>query len=161
MTTRAGRALAWMARGCTIAGGLALIAMMLVTDWDILARQVAGRPLDGVVEMVEIAVLAVAMLGLPEAFLRDENIRVDLLDPVVGPHGVRLLRLLATVLSLAFLLLVAWNIVPPMLDVRRFGDMKPDLGVAVWPLYALILFAVCAAALSCVQGLVALLRPVR
>ena len=39
------RLLTWLARACTIGGALALAVMMLGTDWDILARQLAGRPL--------------------------------------------------------------------------------------------------------------------
>lgn len=143
------RLLSGFARACTIGGALSLCVMMLGTDWDIVSRQLFGRPLEGVVELVEITVLATAMLGLPEAFLRDEQIRVDLVDAVLPERLLRALQGVGLLLSILFLALLAVNVVQPMLDARDFGDVKYDLGVPIWPLYALILFAFAASALTC------------
>lgn len=139
----------WLARACTIGGALALAVMMLGTDWDILARQLAGRPLTGVVELVEITVLASAMLGLPEAFLRDEQIRIDLLDAFLPDGVLRVIEAAGLILSILFLALLCRNVWQPMLDAKMFGDVKYDLGVPVWPLYALIVFAFGASVLTC------------
>lgn len=143
------RLVPWLARACTIGGVLALAIMMLGTDWDILARQLAGRPLTGVVELVEIAVLASAMLGLPEAFLRDEQIKIDLLDAFLPDTMLRIVEAAGLLLSMLFLVLLCRNVWQPMLDARMFGDVKYDLGVPVWPLYALIVFAFGASVLTC------------
>ncbi len=141
--------LAGLARACTIAGAIAVAVMMLGTDWDILSRQLAGRPLSGVVELVEITVLASAMLGLPEAFLRDEQIRIDLLDAVLPDRLLQGIKVLGLVLSMLFLALLSQNVWQPILDARMFGDVKYDLSFPVWPLYALILFAFVASFLGC------------
>lgn len=138
-----------LARACTIAGAIALAVMMLGTDWDILARQMAGRPLTGVVELVEITVLASAMLGLPEAFLRDEQIRIDLLDSFVSEALLRIVKAAGLALTVLFLVLLCRNVWQPVLDARMFGDVKYDLGVPVWPLYALIVFSFGASVLTC------------
>lgn len=138
-----------LARACTIAGAIALAIMMLGTDWDILARQLAGRPLTGVVELVEITVLASAMLGLPEAFLRDEQIRIDLLDSFVSEALLRIVKAAGLALTVLFLVLLCRNVWQPVLDARMFGDVKYDLGVPVWPLYALIVFSFGASVLTC------------
>lgn len=143
------RFVSWLASACTVGGAIALAVMMAATDWDILARQLADRPLTGVVELVEITVLACAMLGLPEAFIRDEQIRIDLLDTVVPEGALRVIKAVGLVLSMAFLALLCANVWQPMLDAKMFGDVKYDLGVPVWPLYALIVFAFGASALTC------------
>lgn len=143
------RHLEWLARACTIAGAIALAIMMLGTDWDIVSRQLAGRPLTGVVELVEITVLASAMLGLPEAFLRDEQIRIDLLDALLPDRVVRVIKAAGLLLAMLFLALLCRNVWQPMLDARMFGDVKYDLGVPVWPLYGLIVFAFGASVLTC------------
>lgn len=143
------RLVPWLARACTIGGVLALAIMMLGTDWDILARQLAGQPLTGVVELVEITVLASAMLGLPEAFLRDEQIKIDLLDALLSDAILRIVEAAGLLLSMLFLALLCRNVWQPMLDARMFGDVKYDLGVPVWPLYALIVFAFGASVLTC------------
>lgn len=148
------RALAGLARLCTGLGAVSLVVMMLATDYDIVARWAFQQPLRGVVELVEIMVLATAMLGLPEAFLRSEQIQVDLADSVLPEPLLRAVKAIALVLSVALLALLCWNVVGPMRDARMFGDVKPDLGVPVWPLYALILFAFAASLLTSLQVLV-------
>lgn len=138
-----------LARSCTIGGALALLIMMLATDWDILARQIAGAPLPGVVELVEIMVLASAMLGLPEAFLRDKQIHIDLFDNIMPVALLRVVKAAGLLLTILFLLLLCRHVWQPMLDARTFGDVKYDLGVPVWPLYALIVFAFGASIITC------------
>lgn len=142
-----------LARGCTWAGVLALMIMMFGTDWDVVARQIAGQPLTGVVELVEIAVLATAMLGLPETFLRDEQIKVDLVDSAFSAGALKLVKIIGLLLTIGFLILLCINVWQPMLDAKMFGDVKYDLGVPVWPLFALILFSFLASVLASAQAL--------
>lgn len=130
-----------LARLCTWAAVAAILVMMAGTCWDILARQFFNRPLHGVVELVEITVLISAMLGLPEAFLRDEQIQIDLVDSMLSPRALAAVKAVTLLATVAFLALLAWVIWQPMLDARRFGDIKYDLGVRVWLLYALTLLA--------------------
>lgn len=155
----AGRALERLIRFCTFVGALAIAVMMLATCWDIVARWAANRPLHGVVELVEIMVLASAMLGLPEAFLRDEQIRVDLVDGFLSQRALTLLKIVALLLSVVLLALISVNVYQPMLDAYRFGDLKYDLGLPVYPLYGLIIFAFAASILGCAAALLRELRP--
>lgn len=150
------RALAGLARLCSGLGAVSLLVMMLATDYDIVARWAANRPLHGVVEIVEIMVLATAMLGLPEAFLRSEQIQVDLFDTVLPAGILRGVKVIALLLTIVFLALLCRNVTAPMMDARTFGDMKPDLGMPVWPLYALILFSFAASVLACTGAIVRL-----
>jgi len=154
----AGRALERLIRFCTFVGALAIAVMMLATCWDIVARWAANKPLHGVVELVEIMVLASAILGLPEAFLRDEQIRVDLVDSFLSQRALTLLKIVALLLSVVLLALISVNVYQPMLDAYRFGDLKYDLGLPVYPLYGLIIFAFSASILSCAAALLRELR---
>ena len=106
------------------------------------------------VELVEIMVLASAMLGLPETFLRDEQIRVDLVDSFLSQRALALLKIVALMLSVVLLAIIAVNVYQPMVDAYRFGDLKYDLGVPLYPLYGLIIFAFAASILSCAAALV-------
>ena len=153
------RALKAMARACTALGALALAVMMLSTDYDVVARAVFDRPLNGAVDIVEMMVLCVAFLGLPEVCLRDEQIRVDIIDGLVPPRVLLLLRLMGLVLTVAFMTILAVNVFQPMLDAYRFGDIKPDTGFPVYPLFGLTLFSLAAAAVTTTAMLVRLLRP--
>lgn len=150
------RALAGLARLCTGLGAVSLLVMMVATDYDIVARWVANQPLNGVVEIVEVMVLATAMLGLPEAFLRGEQIQVDLVDTILPAAMLRAVKVIALLLTIVFLALLCRNVTAPMMDARMFGDMKPDLGIPVWPLYGLILFSFSASVLACAGAIVRL-----
>lgn len=155
------RALIRMARLCTGLGALSLAVMMLATDYDIVARLTFKSPLHGVVELVEIMVLASAMLGLPEAFLRDEQIRVDLVDNWLPPFGLRIVKVVALILTVVFLGILSFNVYGPMIDAWRFGDLKADLGLPVYPLYGLILLSLAASILTCLVVFVRLVSSER
>ena len=153
------RVLKTMARACTALGALALAVMMLSTDYDVVARAVFDRPLNGAVDIVEMMVLCVAFLGLPEVCLRDEQIRVDIIDGLVPPQLLLLLKLLGLALTVVFMTILAVNVFQPMLDAYRFGDIKPDTGFPVYPLFGLTLFSLAAAVATTVAVLVRLLHP--
>ena len=153
------RIISGLTRACTWAGVIALLIMMLGTDWDVVARQIAGQPLDGVVELVEVTLLATAMLGLPEVFLRDEQIKIDLVDNILPPFALRLVKAFGLILTIIFLTLLCINVWPPMVDAKMFQDVKYDLGIPVWPLFALIIFAFAVSILASAQALRQIFTP--
>jgi TRAP-type C4-dicarboxylate transport system permease small subunit len=121
------------------AGTAALVVMMLATTADVVLRAVLKRPILGVVDMIEITMLLIVFLGLPDAFLRGEQVTVDVVDHFVSPRVLAALKLVGAILSTLFLALLATNIVQPLLDAYRFGDRKADLPVPLYPLAALVL----------------------
>jgi TRAP-type C4-dicarboxylate transport system permease small subunit len=151
-------ALGVFARICTMLGAVALAVMMLCTTYDVVARAAFEWPLLGVVDITEIMVLCVALLGLPEVCLRDEQIRVDILDGLVPAQVVRVLKLLGPAATAVFLSLLLVNVMRPTLDAYRFGDIKADTGFPVYLLFALIFFCLLASALTTLSGLVRIVR---
>jgi TRAP-type C4-dicarboxylate transport system permease small subunit len=126
------------------AGTVALAVMMLATTADVVLRATVNKPIRGVVDAVEITMLLVVFLGLPDAFLRGEQVTVDVIDHLVSPRVLAMLKVVGAFLSTLFLALMAANLVRPLLDAYRFGDTKADLPVPLYPLVALVL--VCLAA---------------
>lgn len=124
------------ARLLTIAGAVALAVMMLWTMVDIAARLVFNKPLHGTLDLVEVTLVLVAFLALPECFQRDEQIKVDLFDAAVPPRTLAAMRLFGEIATLVFLALLAVTLVQPLVDAFRFGDQKPDLPV---PIFLLLL----------------------
>ncbi|CAN7627927.1 TRAP transporter small permease [Bosea sp. LjRoot237] len=116
----------------TIAGALALAVMLLWTMVDIGARIAFNKPLHGTLDLVEVTLVLVAFLALPECFRRDEQIKVDLFDTMVRPRTLALMRLAGEIATLAFLALLAVTLIQPLADAYRFGDQKPDLPVPVF-----------------------------
>ena len=121
------------------AGTAALVLMMLATTADVVLRAAVNAPIRGVVDAVEITMLLVVFLGLPDAFLRGEQVTVDVIDHLVSARVLAVLKVVAAVLSTVFLALLDINLVQPLLDAYRFGDRKADLPVPLYPLVALVL----------------------
>lgn len=120
----------------TIGGALALAVMVLWTMVDIGARLAFNKPLHGTLDLVEVTLVLVAFLALPECFRRDEQIKVDLFDTMVRPRTLAAMRLTGEIATLAFLALLAVTLIQPLVDAYRFGDQKPDLPV---PIFLLLL----------------------
>lgn len=127
-----------LCRLMTWIGAVALAVMMLGTVADVVLRALANLPVRGTVDLVEAMLVLVVFLGLPESFMRQEQITVDIFDHMVTPRSLRRLRVAGALASLVFLVLLAIYVVRPMLDSLAFGDRKPDLPIPIFPLMATI-----------------------
>lgn len=145
-------------RVLTVAGALALAVMLLWTMVDIGARLAFNSPLHGTLDLVEVTLVLVAFLALPECFRRDEQIKVDLFDTMVRPRTLALMRLAGEIATLAFLALLAVTLVQPLADAYRFGDQKPDLPVPVFLLLLAIELALVVSVFVVLGRVVAQLR---
>jgi TRAP-type mannitol/chloroaromatic compound transport system permease small subunit len=85
--------------------------------------------------------------------LRDEQIRVDLIDGFITRRTLTALKALSLILAIVLLAIMAANIYQPMLDASRFGDVKYDLGVPLYPLYGLIIFSFAVSITSCLAAI--------
>ena len=139
MPSKLGRALAIGSRCLTILGVLALAVMMVATVADLVMRNLGGTPLRGVVELVEITMLLAAFLGLPEAFLRREEIVVDLIDALLPAGALRVVKVVGQAVTMGVVWLIGYHVVTPMLDAYRFGDIKFELGMPIYLLHAVVL----------------------
>lgn len=129
------------ARVLTGAGGAALLVMTLWTVVDVATRYALAKPITGSIDLVESMLVLVVFLALPECFRRGEQITVDVVDHVATPRTVALLKLFSAFATLAFVALLAYTGVQPLLDAFNFGDRKPDLPIPIYTLLAVIEFA--------------------
>ena len=91
-----------------VAASAILLAMMLVTVVDVVARYVFRRPVRGAFEVTELMLVVLIFAGLPLVSLADEHAVMDFVDRVLGPRGrARLVRVVHLV-SAAFMGLMAW-----------------------------------------------------
>lgn len=145
----------------TGAGTLALALMLFATIADIIARLAFNRPFHGTLDLVEVTLVLVAFLALPDCFRRDDQIKVDVFDVAAGPRGLAIMRLAGEVATLAFLLLLAVTVISPLVDAYRFGDAKPDLPVPIFALLAAIELALVVSVVVVAGRLVAQQRDFR
>lgn len=129
-----------------VACGL-LLAIMLLTVLDTGLRYLAGRPIGGSNEMIEIMLSFLIMLSIPYCTIERAHIRVDLLSGALGAIGRRLADLLTGaigIVTLAYLSRRAWR---KAVEAWTYDDATILLGFPQWPLYATICLSMAAFAL--------------
>ena len=117
-----------VAKLCGWLAAVFLAAMMLLTVADVVLRAVANTPIRGVVELVELMLACTFFLALPAAFLRDENIVVDMIDGW-RPRLVPLLRRVAAAGAFVMLAIVVWQSWIAAKDSVALGDVTSDLSL--------------------------------
>ena len=113
-----------------VIGLLAYGAAAVVTVIDILGRKV-GWPIEGVVDYVQLFVMAGAWLVMPYAFLTGAHVGVDF---VVGnlPHPVQsVCRVFSSVVAIVLLALMLWYGYTTAQQRIMFGDMSQEIGIPI------------------------------
>jgi TRAP-type C4-dicarboxylate transport system permease small subunit len=147
-----------LCRGLLAIAVAALVVMTLWTVVDVTTRYAIASPLRGSIDLVESTLVLVVFLALPECFRREEQVTVDVIDYVAGKRTVEALKLLAALGALAFLALLTYTGVQPLLDALKFGDRKPDLPIPIFALLAAIEVALTVSMLVVLAQCVARLR---
>lgn len=114
---------------CGWLAAICLAGMMLVTVADVVMRHLLGKPIRGVVDIVELLLTGAFFLALPAVFFREEHIVVDVLDHRM-PRAVVWLKRFAAGLAVVLLAVMAWQGYKVASDMAMFGDVTSDLS---WP----------------------------
>ena len=91
-----------------VAASAILMAMMLLTFTDVVARYIFSRPLRGAFEVTELMLLVLIFAGLPLVSFTDEHAVMDFVDRVLGPRALRGLERIVQAVNAAFMFLLAW-----------------------------------------------------
>ena len=91
-----------------VAASAILLAMMLLTVVDVVARYVFNRPVRGAFEVTELMLLVLIFAGLPLVSFSDEHAVMDFIDRVLGARLQRLLERAVQAVNAAFMFLLAW-----------------------------------------------------
>ena len=128
-------------------GVAAYAAATLVTVADILARQWGGA-VPGVVDIVQLFILAGAYLVIPYTFLTDGHVSVDLLTGALPPRPAAVLKGLAAVLALVVLLPMLVKTYQSAMGQLAFGDRSQTIGIPMIWYWAPLVFGVGLSALA-------------
>ena len=125
----------WVQRGLLVLDSFAVLmvlVMVMLTITDVSMRKFVDKPMTGVTEMVELALGVAFFFALPGVFWRCAHITMDIIDdhrPLWRPA----LQRVATVFNALVLVVLAWHMWQPMLDVISFGDTSADLQIPkIW-----------------------------
>ena len=119
------------ARLLTRVAAVFLLAMMALNVVDVGLRSGLNAPIFGTYEIIEFLLAAAAFLAIPEVFLRDQHITIELIDQVVPESVVRWLKLIGTFVALVFVALLTWHMTQPAREFIEFNDVTIDLHLPI------------------------------
>ncbi|MFT5439678.1 MAG: TRAP-type C4-dicarboxylate transport system permease small subunit [Alphaproteobacteria bacterium] len=137
-----------VARFLTRVAAVFLLAMMLINVVDVGLRVSINAPIFGTYEIVEFMLAAVAFLAIPEAFLRDQHITIELIDQVLPERVIDALRAFGTLCAMTFVGLMVWHMIQPAMDYVEFNEITMDLQLPLIWKVLLIMTGVGAAVLT-------------
>ena len=150
-------ALAQAANGVAIAanitGTMVVLGLVLVVNYDIVARGLFNRPFHGAVELVQFAMVLIVFLQLPDVIRVERLMRSDGFLVLVGMRYPRVelaMRRAIDALSFVLMTLIAIAIFPEFIKMWETQDYFGIPGVFTapwWPIKLTILFGttLCAA----------------
>ncbi|MEE2957063.1 MAG: TRAP transporter small permease [Pseudomonadota bacterium] len=145
------------ARFLTRVAAIFLLAMVAINVIDVGLRESINAPIFGTHEIVVFMLAAVAFLAIPEVFLRDQHITIELIDQIIPDRAVHWLRAFGTLFALVYVGLLAWHMVAPAMDYIEFNEITMDLQIPLIWQASLILTGI---AVAMITALVLLLRDI-
>lgn len=134
-----------VARFLTRVAAVFLLAMVAINVIDVGLRSGLNKPIFGTYEIVEFMLAAVAFLAIPEVFLRDQHITIELIDQILPKKIINWLRAIGNFTGVVFVTLLAWHMIQPALDFIEFNEITMDLQLPLIWKAGLILTGIAAA----------------
>ncbi|MGH6726551.1 MAG: TRAP transporter small permease [Pseudolabrys sp.] len=134
---------------------VALMVMMVVTLADVFMRYVFNSPIRGAYELVEAMLVVFVFHGMSTAFLQRRNIVIDLIDSFAPRLLVTALIRVADLLTILTIGLFAYAMITPAMQSYSYGDVKMDLQVPIWWMWAVALIGIAGAILCAIGALIA------
>jgi TRAP-type transport system small permease protein len=116
-----------------VASSSILLAMMLLTFVDVVARYVFSRPVRGAFEVTELMLLVLIFAGLPLVTYADEHALMDFIDRLLGVRAQRWLERAVQGTCAAVMLLLAWVVWLKADRIWAYRDATDVLGIVYGP----------------------------
>ena len=116
-----------------VAASIILLAMMVLTTVDVVARYVFNRPLRGAFEVTELLLLVLIFAGLPLVSFTSEHAVMDFIDRVLGRRTLRGVRGGVELVSAVLMLGLAWLVWGKADRIWAYRDATDVLRVLYGP----------------------------
>ena len=138
-----------VAMAANAVGTVVVLLMVLVVNYDVIARSVFSKPFLGAVEVVQFAMVLIVFLQLPDVIRVGRLTRSDgflmMLDRR-RPRAAKLQRRVIDAISMIFMALVAIAMWPEFLEMWESQDFFGVPGVFTapwWPIKLVIFLSAC------------------
>lgn len=153
--------LAALARAFAVLGGITLFAMMFVTVTSVVLRAVAGYPIPGDFELIEIGSAITIFCFLPWCQVSGGNVLVDFFTQQSGARVNHLLEALGDLIYALIAALLLWRLVHGGMEMREYGEQSMVLRLPIWWSFVIILPAMALLTATCVATMVGHVRAAR
>jgi TRAP-type C4-dicarboxylate transport system permease small subunit len=139
-----------VAKICNALGTLVVLALVLVVDYDVIARGLFNMPFRGTVEVVQFSMVLIVFLQLPDVVRVNRLTRSDGLLTVIAhkyPNVASALRRAINTVSAVLMLLIAVALWPEFLDMFETKDFFGIPGIFMAPWWPIKLTIVLSASL--------------
>jgi TRAP-type C4-dicarboxylate transport system permease small subunit len=150
--------------GLNAVGSLLIAAVMVLMCSDVLMRDLANKPIDGVAEMVAMSIVVIVFLQLPATLRHDRMSRADLfIDPFLQrrPAAGRRLRALYSAAGVFACGLIAYASWGPLLRSWTNNEFLGIEGVFTFPMWPMRGVVVLGSTLAAVQYALLLVQDLR
>jgi TRAP-type C4-dicarboxylate transport system permease small subunit len=136
-----------VARLCALFGMLALVAFVLMTIADVLMRWLFNSPINGVADAGPLIVAIVAAAFFPLSLTGRHHVSIGFLGSFLGARATAWLEAFASLVTWAFFILLAWQIVRYAIELRQLGQTTwvVQIPIAPWWVVVSAFLAVCVA----------------
>jgi TRAP-type C4-dicarboxylate transport system permease small subunit len=146
-------------RGCKLLCFAAIIVMLVVIGIDIFTRSLLGFSFEVSDELAGYMLALITFVSLPVCQVNDSFHHVQFVQAKLSPRGRALSQIIFDVLSLAFCVLLCWQLARFEMSSWRFGDRAPTyLATPLWLPRIAMLLGTAALCLSVLRTLIAHVR---
>ena len=107
-----------------VAASAILLAMMLLTVVDVVARYVFNRPLRGAFEITELMLLVLIFAGLPLVSHADEHVTMDFIDRILPARVQRAWIRAMHAVCAAIMFFLAWQVWIKAANAKKVDGAK-------------------------------------
>jgi TRAP-type C4-dicarboxylate transport system permease small subunit len=116
-----------------VAASIILLAMMLLTTVDVVARYVFNRPLRGAFEVTELLLVVLIFAGLPLVSFTNQHAVMDFIDRLLGRRSLRALERVVQAASAALMVFLAWLVWGKADRIWAYRDATDVLRIVYGP----------------------------
>ena len=145
-------ALSVVSRVVNAIGTLVVLALVMIVNFDVVARGVFDAPFRGTVELVQFSIVLIVFLQLPDVVRSDRLTRSDGLLLALGssrPRVTRTIRRFIDFVSAILMLLIAITIWPEFVEAWETNDFFGTPGIFTAPWWPVRLVIFLSASLCC------------
>ena len=117
-----------------VVASASLMAMILLTCFDVSMRYFFNRPIGGTYDLVSLLGAVVAAFAMPYTMLMKGHVAVDLFVRTLSDKMKLVIETITHIVGILLFLTVSWQCLALALDMKAAGEVTPTLLLPFYPI---------------------------